>query len=165
MIVAAALAGVVGCKKGEEAGTAAATSGGSEAPPAGGDPNAAAAGAVPTSFPDMVPQGGTRKLLQSFTVKQAPDPNSPTLTRLGAGTLVDLKGSKGNWMLIMWPSGVGQLSPGWIELQFGDTTKTSIVTRPVVDAGAPPPVVDAGPPPADAGPRRPAIRIPLPKKN
>lgn len=77
------------------------------------------------------------------------------LTRLAPGTLINLKGSHGNWMLIEWPSGVGQLSPGWIELRANDsrvaeaTPAPTTTTTAVVDAGTAP--VDAGTEPVDAG--------------
>ena len=57
-------------------------------------------------------------MLQPFTVHQAADAASPVLsTRRHGDERPDLKGSFSNWMLIEYPSGVGQLSPGWIELR------------------------------------------------
>lgn len=70
-----------------------------------------------TRYPGKeVPQGGTVRLLKGFTVRQAADHTSKELAKVGAGTLVDLKVSYGQWFLIMYPSGPGQLSPGWIDL-------------------------------------------------
>ena len=130
MVVAVMLLGAQ-CKKGEEAsGTS-----GSAAPPPPPPPDTAAPAAdgEVATYPNMVQQGGTVRLLQPFQVRQAADPNSKLLTGLAAGTLVDLKGSYGNWMMIMWPSGVGQLSPGWIELRSVTDNRVTQVTR---DAGA-----------------------------
>src|SRR4051794_36782556 len=62
----------------------------------------APAGAV-ASYPDMVPQSGTKQLLQAFTVYQAADTTSPVLSRVSPGQWINLKGSHGNWMLIEWP--------------------------------------------------------------
>ena len=168
MLAAAMILGP-GCKKSEDPAAA----GGSAAPVT---PPPEATGAAPTTdevatYPNMTPQGGTVRLLQSFQVRQAADSNSKLLTGLSAGTLVDLKGSYSNWMMIMWPSGVGQLSPGWIELRSVNDNR---VTQVVRDAGVPDvavipdaapdvgvPVVDAGRViPGDGG--RPKLRVPHP---
>lgn len=157
-----------GCKKDE---TTATDTPPPPPPPQSTDTTATAPGAdgdVATCPTTMVPQSGTKRLLQGFTVFQALDVNSKVLTRLGPGTLINLKGSCSNWMLIEWPSGVGQLSLGWIELRQNDSrvtqanpadVKTAVPV--VVDAGAPP--VDAGAPPVDAGKRRVIIAPRLPK--
>jgi hypothetical protein len=129
-----ALAVVVGasCKRGEETtpttdatqATSAAVVAPAPAPTA--DPNAVA------SYPNMVAQGGTVTTSQAIKVHQAADPNSTVLTRLGPGTAVERKGSVGEWMLINWPSGVGQLSPGWV---LAASLGPAAVVVP--DAGAP----------------------------
>lgn len=127
-----------------------------------GTPPSAAApapGAV-ASYPTQVNMGSTtRQALQSFTVKQAADGNSATIGHVSVGTWINIKASYSNWYLIEFPTGVGQLSPGWIELRGGvsdprlnqnptptPTTIATTVVPPVVDAGAPAPVVDAGAP-------------------
>jgi hypothetical protein len=149
-----------GCKKDKAAETAPAT----EAPvaTAAPAPSAAPAPGEVASYPGMTPESGrTVRLLQPFAVHQAADNSSPTLSKLNTGTLVNLKGSFSNWMLIEWPSGVGQLSPGWIELRTNDSRVQQVVAdagTPVVDAGTP--VVDAGAA-VDAG--KPRIRIPRPR--
>lgn len=150
-----------GCKKDKASETAPAT----EAAPvaATAEPSAApsAAPGEVASYPGMTPESGrTVRLLQPFVVHQAAENSSPTLSKLGVGTLVNLKGSYSNWMLIEWPSGVGQLSPGWIELRSNDNRVQQVVAdagTTVADAGA---VVDAGAA-EDAG--RPRIRIPRPR--
>lgn len=133
------------------------------------DAGAAGSGEV-ASYPTQIPFGGTVRLLRSFQVYQAADPASKQLGGLAAGTLVDLKASFSNWMLIMWPSGVGQLSPGWIQLPNINDSSVTVVQRDagvadaavaVVDAAVP--VVDAGALAVDAGRRdggRPLLRIP-----
>jgi len=137
VVIAAALALGAGCKKDEETEVA-------EAPPP--EPTAAptttASAEAPAdevaSYPNEVAQGGTVKLLQSFTVYKAADRSSPVLSRLGVGTLVNLKSSYANWMKIEWPSGVGQLSPGWIELKSINDSRVAQSTTPATAASAAP---------------------------
>lgn len=108
-----------------------------ETPP----PAASAAAATPevANYPTQVVQSGTLKITQQVKVHQAADPDSTMLTRLGPGTVVEKKASYGDWMLVHWPSGVGQTSPGWVQV--------SLLAPVIVDAGVP----DAAPPP-DGGP-------------
>lgn len=143
-----------GCSKKEAASeTAPAATAAPAADTAAAAPTTAVPGEV-ASYPNMTPESGrTVRLLQPFVVHQAAENSSPTLAKLGVGTLVNLKGSFSNWMLIDWPSGVGQLSPGWIELRSNDNR----VQQVVADAGTP--VVDAGPEPSG----RPRVRIPRPR--
>lgn len=161
------------CKKEEPTANSAETPPPAVPTPEVTDAGAAGSGEV-ASYPTQTPAGGTVRLLRSFQVYQAADPASKLLGGLAAGTLVDLKASFSNWMLIMWPSGVGQLSPGWIQLPNINDSSVTVVQRdagvPVVDAGVPVvdagvPVVDAGVPVADAGRPardggRPLLRIP-----
>ncbi len=143
LVTAAQLSLGGGCKKDEAATT-------ETPPPAPPADTGAAAPAQPATgdevatYPDMTPERGTKKTLQTFYVYQAADPNSKRLTTLGANTFIDLKGRRGNWMLIDWPCGVAKLCPGWIELRVNDTRVTE-AEKP--DAGNTTP--DAG---ADAGP-------------
>ncbi len=169
VMMAAALAlNVAACKKNDPTENANPDSSGDTiGTPA---PNAAApaAGEV-ASYPTQVNMGSTtRQTLQQFTVKQAADSTSATIGHVSVGTWINIKASYSNWFLIEFPTGVGQLSPGWIELRGGvsdprlnqNATPKPTVTAPatvvppvVVDAGTPPVVVDAGAPPpvADAG--------------
>lgn len=166
IIVASLAINVAACKKSDPTGGVAPDSSGATV----GTPTPAgpAAGQV-SSYPTQVNMGSiTRQTLQSFTVKQGADNNSATIGHVSVGTWINIKASYSNWFLIEFPTGVGQLSPGWIELRGGvsdprlgvspaPTTVTSVVPPAVVvvDAGAPPP-----PPPVDAGPRgRPGIII------
>jgi hypothetical protein len=162
VMMAASLAiNVAACKKTDPTADANPDSSGATigTPPSAAAP---APGAV-ASYPTQVNMGSTtRQTLQSFTVKQAADGNSATIGHVSVGTWINIKASYSNWYLIEFPTGVGQLSPGWIELRGGvsdprlaqnptPTTTTTTTTTPVVvppttvvDAGAPPPVVDAG---------------------
>jgi len=164
-VVAAALALGAACGKG--GGGDAATEDAGATPPAPSGATTPATGEVAT-YPDTIPQGGTKITRITFAVHQAADENSPTLTRIGPGTAINLKGSHSSWMLIEWPSGVGTMSPGWINLDLHDTTKVSDATPDAgVDAGKDAGVdagkdagVDAGK--TDAG-TRPTIKIKPPK--
>lgn len=134
-------------------------------------------------YPEEIPASGTFVTKKSFTVYDAADLNSKELGHLAPGTLINLKATYSNWMLVEWPSGIGELSPGWIPVKVHDTTiqetkekidagkpvdagaPTVDAGKPVVDAGTPPPV-DAGKPvPVDAGKGRvPVLHVPAPKK-
>jgi hypothetical protein len=150
-VVAAACLLAVGCgKKADDSSTDAGSAAASAAP-------AGAQNEVAT-FADMIPQSGTRRVLQPLTVRQAPDPNAAVLTRLSVGQLVDLKGSRGAWMMVMWPSGVGQLSPGWVDLSINDPRAANVER----DAGATP-SASASTKPAASG-SRPIVRLPTRKK-
>jgi hypothetical protein len=166
---AASLALLVGCKKSDDSSSA------STAAPAAATGAAAAPGAAPaagdigTCPTQEVPMGGTVKLLRAFTVKQAPDPMSPRLTNLGPGTFVDLKASCGNWMKIMYPVGVGQLGPGWVELrEIQNPTAAQTTTPPPPPAPTPTPTTTTPPPTpsasAKAPPTKPGIVVPPRKK-
>lgn len=121
-------------------------------------------------YPEEVPAGGTFVTKKAFTVYQAADTSSKELGHLGPGTLINLKSTYMNWMLVEWPSGVGELSPGWLEVKVHDTTIQQ--TQTPVDAGvdaakpvdAATPVVDAGKAPVDAGRTRPPVLKLPPRK-
>lgn len=165
VMMAISLVLVAGCKKDEPAPSAGPDQSGATA--IGAAPTASAAAGAVATYPDMVTQSGTKQLLQPFTVYQAADTASPVLAHVSVGQWINLKGSHANWMLIDWPSGVGQMSPGWIELRGGASDSRLAQSPPVpttpvvVDAGAPAPT-DAGTGPIivqpDAG-KRPAIII------
>jgi hypothetical protein len=124
-IVLAALVVVPGCKKrsSDEDGDKAATAAPAPAPP----PPPPAQTAAPTAsagpgevahYPDEVPLGTvTVEVLKDFAVHQAADLTSPILTHIGHGELINLKATHSNWMLLEYPSGVGQMSPGWVDMR------------------------------------------------
>ena len=122
--------------------------GGAAAP---GSSAAAAAGGV-TTYPTQVVQGGTVRLVDGFTVHSAADQNSPVLTRLGVGTLINLKASYSNWMMIEYPSAVATMSPGWIQLRDAtDPRVTSNVAAPAPTPTVVAPVVTAAVTPVAPG--------------
>ncbi len=135
----AAVVAAVGCgnKKGDEATATTSTAAPATPPPATPAPGTTGTNGTAT-YPNMTPEGGTKSTLVPFTVHQAATNDSPVLSHIGVGTWINLKASYSNWMLIEWPSGVGQVSPGWIELRTNDARVTD---HP--DAGVPV-VPDAG---------------------
>jgi len=93
------------------------------------------------TYPEMTKAGGTFRLLRPFSVHQAADVNSKKLTGLARGTLVDFKNFHRDWIMIDWPSGPGELSPGWIQIKPAQrstlTKKEERKEEPKVkDAGA-----------------------------
>ena len=79
------------------------------------------------TYPDMTKAGGTFRLLRQFNVHAEADAGSKKLTRLASGTLVDFKNFYRDWILVMWPSGPGELSPGWIQTKPTSSTVTRVV--------------------------------------
>lgn len=119
LLTSAALLVGAGCKKKQEQST---ESTAAPPPPPPPPPPPTATATAPSNevatYPDEVPMGSvTVELLQEFTVRQAADATSPILTRVGRGTFINIKSTHSNWMKIEYPSGVGQLSPGWIDLR------------------------------------------------
>ncbi len=121
-------------------------------------------------------------LLPNAKVYKEADDSTSHIATLSKGTLVNRKARYSNWMLVDWPSGVGELSPGWVVTKNLDDKVLKIdldkvknqdagvvatvadaaaVTVPdaaavtVPDAAATPQVPDAAAPPAkpDAGGR------------
>lgn len=163
--MAASLLLAAGCKKDDESGVANASGNG---PIMGMVDAAVAPTPTPTvmMYTDMTPQSGSRPITQAYTVYQGADVGSPVLGKVVPGQTVNLKASRGTWMLVDWPSAMGQSSPGWIDMRTAAPAQTAVHTdagvtdaaAPPVDAAAhvdaaapPPPVVDAAAPASDAG--------------
>jgi hypothetical protein len=111
-----------GCKlfNKEEESTAPATTA-APAPPPEPEPTATAEeadsmGNVKT-YPNQIPASGMYKLLRDFFVYEEADTTSKRLGGVGRGSLIYLKATLGQWLLIEWPSGIGEMSPGWIQLK------------------------------------------------
>jgi len=172
--VATASTGCKYFKKGESEET----SSSKPAPPPEPEPTATSTGSAAASdevktYPNQTPAGGTYRLLRSFYVYQEADTNSKKLGGVGEGTIIHLKASLGQYLLIEWPSGPGVMSPGWIQVTVRgnrpDPTlidevrevDAGVVDAGIVDAGKP--VVDAGKPPVDGG-NRPRIDLKRPTK-
>ncbi|MBK7583519.1 MAG: hypothetical protein IPI67_25420 [Myxococcales bacterium] len=58
--------------------------------------------------------GTVRVIFANAKVYKEADDTTSHISTLSTGTLVNRKARYGNWMLVDWPSGVGELSPGWI---------------------------------------------------
>jgi hypothetical protein len=131
-----------------------------------------------TRYPDEQPASGSYYTKKGFTVYKAADEKSKELGKLGTGTLITLEASRGNWLLVKWPSGIGELSLGWIQVIQKQTTILETQDKPDATLKPPPPpptvVPDAGnptipdagkiPPKTDAGGRPPIKLIPRPHK-
>jgi hypothetical protein len=121
-LITVALVFGAGCKKkSSDDEDKAATATAAPPPPPPPPPPTATASAGPgevARYPDEVPMGTvTVELLRDFAVHQAADLNSPILTHVGRGVMINVKATHSNWMLIEYPSGVAQMSPGWIDLR------------------------------------------------
>src|SRR5262245_10146503 len=113
LVVGALLA----CKKKEEpppAETAAAPPP-APAPTASAEPAPAYNQDVKRYGDKEVPDSGTVRVLAVNTrVFKEADLTGEVLTTLNRGTLVNRKARFSNFMLVDYPSGVGELSPGWV---------------------------------------------------
>ncbi|MBW2522682.1 MAG: hypothetical protein JRI23_00840 [Deltaproteobacteria bacterium] len=92
------------------------------------------------TYPNQIPASGTYVLLKSFNVHQAADIESKKLGGVGRGTIINLKATLGEWLLVKWPSGPGEMKPGWIKVR----TSQSNFIKPSEEPDAGKPVVDAG---------------------
>jgi hypothetical protein len=73
------------------------------------------------TYPETIEQSGTYRLLRSFVVYRAADATSVRITGLARGTLVNVKGTHRGFLLIDWPSGPGELSPGWVQARVNSS--------------------------------------------
>lgn len=58
--------------------------------------------------------GTVRVTYANAKVYNEADDTTDHIATLSSGTLVNRKARYGNWMLVDWPSGPGELSPGWM---------------------------------------------------
>ena len=175
--VAMVIGALMACKKKEEPPPA--------PTPAAPEPTPAPSASAEPPKTDDVKRYGDKEKDESGTVRvvfanakvfKEADETTSFIATLSLGTLVNRKARYGNWMLIDWPSGVGELSPGWITSKQLDEKIINIdpekvknqdagvvvpatvdAAVPVVDASVPTtpdaaaPVQDAAAPPKDAG--------------
>ncbi|MFO0566040.1 MAG: hypothetical protein U0263_10290 [Polyangiaceae bacterium] len=78
------------------------------------------------------------------------DDSKDHIATLSKGTLVNRKARYGNWMLVDWPSGVGELSPGWIVSKHLDDKVLKIDIDKVKNQDAGVQISDAAAPTPDA---------------
>jgi hypothetical protein len=65
-------------------------------------------------YPNETPVGNaTVRAVVPFNVYREADLQSERLGGIAAGTFVNVMATYSNWILVEWPSGVGELSPGW----------------------------------------------------
>lgn len=147
-LAATALLGssVISCKKKEEAPPAPSAAPAPE-PPKAEVKDAGAKNDEVKRYDDEQKESGTVRIaIDRVRVHVDTDPSSKLLTTLNRGTLVNRLARKGNFLLIEYPSGVGQLSPGWI-LAVQASTQVEKVDPEAVknqkDAAAPAPTVKA----------------------
>ena len=124
------LAALLACKKKKD-----------EAPPpvasavASAPAPVASASAAPTPPKDEVKRYGDKEKEEKGTVRvsvantkvyKEADATTDYTTTLAKGTFVNKKASYGNWLLVDYPSGVGELSPGWILARMVSTQVVTI---------------------------------------
>ena len=137
--LALAATALSGCKKKEE--TTAAESAG-PAPEAAPAAPARAESAAPAeggeegggdddveSCPGQTPMSGTVRVKINFNAYKKTDLTSEKVGTIPAGTLIDLKATCSNWMLVEFPVGVGELGPGWIQLPNINDSRVSQATE------------------------------------
>lgn len=77
---------------------------------------------------EQTESGTVRVDIHHAKVYKETDETTSHIATLSRHTLVNRKARKGTWMLIDYPSGVGQLSPGWIPSKHltGNVEKVSL---------------------------------------
>jgi hypothetical protein len=116
------------------------------APAAAPDPNAAAQpapgtpapgtdAAAPTGkevkrYPNETPVGNaTVRAVVPFNVYREADLQSEKLAGIAQGTFVNVKSTYQNWILVEYPSGVGEMSPGWAPIPNINDRRIALATR------------------------------------
>ncbi len=64
---------------------------------------------------ETVASGTVRVTIANAKVYKEADATTDPITTLAKGTYVNKKAAYGTWLLVDYPSGVGELSPGWLE--------------------------------------------------
>jgi len=137
LILGLALAATVvsGCKKKEEPAAESAAPAPEAAPAAPADTGAAPADAPAEAdddverYPGETPMSGTVRVKINFNAYKKADLTSDKVGTVPAGTLIDLKATYSNWMLVEFPVGVGELGPGWIQLPNINDSRVSQATE------------------------------------
>jgi hypothetical protein len=125
--------------------------------------------------------GTVRVLIHNLRVYPEADDTVEHIATLNKGTLVNRKARMGNWLLIDYPSGVAELSPGWVRatanyykvetnIKPEDVAKQDagavVVNKPdaaaptTPDAAAPAKQDAAAPTTPDAGKKGPRLKLP-----
>lgn len=138
--------GLLACKKDEEAPEPVASA---SAEPAPADTAKEEKDAAPADdkkkvkrYDDETTESGTVRVAVSLLrVYDEASTGGEVLTTLAKGTLVNRKARRGNFMLIEYPSGHKELSPGWVQIKQVSTKVENVDPDDVrnQDAGAAPP--------------------------
>lgn len=136
--LALAATALSGCKKKEETTAAESAAPAPEAAPAAPAPAESAAPSEGAeeggdddveSCPGQTPASGTVRVKINFNAYKKTDLASEKVGTIPAGTLIDLKATCSNWMLVEFPVGVGELGPGWIQLPNINDSRVSQATE------------------------------------
>jgi hypothetical protein len=114
-------------------------------PAAAPDPNAAAQpapgtpapGADPAAddegvkrYPNETPVGNaTVRAVVPFNVYKEADLQSEKLAGVAQGTFVNVRSTYQNWILVDYPSGVGEMSPGWAPIPNINDRRLALASR------------------------------------
>lgn len=142
MLVVAAL---LACKKRTPTGAAASASAAAETaaiptPPAVTPPSVAAdaspkLGEVKRYADEEKAQTGAARILENGAkIFNEADDKTAEVATLDKGLLVFRLASLPDWELVEFPSGVGKVSPGWVQAKFVDTKTDASVAREAVAA-------------------------------
>lgn len=91
---------------------------------------AAPQGSEVTRYPNETPMGNvTVRAVMPFNVYRGADLQAEKLGSVAEGTYVDVMSTYQNWILVNYPSGVGQLSPGWAPIPNINDRRLRLVTE------------------------------------
>ena len=71
----------------------------------------------------------TVRAVMPFNVYRGADLQAEKLGSVAEGTYVDVMSTYQNWILVNYPSGVGQLSPGWAPIPNINDRRLRLVTE------------------------------------
>ena len=112
---------------------------------------------VKQDYSDQRIESGTVSTRGSAVVRAEPTDSGKVLATLGNATMVERKARRGQWMLVNWPSGEKQLSPGWVlSSTLGESAPATIKTVAPPVATTAPPAATTAPTPAGGRPPGPA---------
>jgi hypothetical protein len=109
------------------------------------EPSASAATEEPKTDKKEVKRYGDKEQEEKGTVRikiamtkvyNEADDSTDFIATLSRGTLVNRKARYGNWMLVDWPSGPGELSPGWVATKSLENTIVTIDPKLVANQDA-----------------------------
>lgn len=100
------------------------------AQPAPGTEPAAPTGKEVKRYPNETPVGNaTVRAVVPFNVYREADLQSEKLAGIAQGTFVNVRSTYQNWILVDYPSGVGEMSPGWAPIPNINDRRLALATR------------------------------------